>query len=211
MGSSNIDFRYYLITDRRAPSSSATFLEIIEKACSAGVQAVQLREKDLSGNPLCELGYKIREITDRHDTKLFINGRPDIAKVVGADGVHCPERGIPPAAIKKYWPEFTVGVSVHSAKATKRAEEEGADFLLFGPVYFTASKAKYGEPQGIDKLKEITGQSSLPVFAVGGISPEKVTPCLQAGAFGVAGISAIMEADDVPEKVSEFEKKLGQL
>ncbi|NGP88609.1 thiamine phosphate synthase [Fodinibius halophilus] len=211
MKNNRVDFRYYLITDRRAPSSSVTFLETIEEACSAGVQAVQLREKDLPGGLLYDLGNEVREITNQYDTKLFVNGRPDVAKAIGADGVHCPEGGIPPSVIKSYWPDLTIGVSVHSEEVAERAEQEEADFLLFGPVYYTASKVKYGEPQGIDRLKEIAEQSSLPVFAVGGITPEKVTPCLQAGAFGVAGISAIMEADDVTEKVSEFEKKLGQL
>jgi thiamine-phosphate pyrophosphorylase len=198
-----LDFRYYLITSRKA-CAPRLLPEVVEEACAAGIQAVQLREKDLAGKDLCELAHQIRDITARFEVRLFINGRPDIAEVVGADGVHCPENGFPPEAIQQYWPEFSVGASVHSLEAAKKAEKEGADFLLFGPVFFTPSKEEYGKPQGTDRLEKVCESTSIPVFAVGGVTPEKVPECLQAGAFGVSGISALMEADDVGGKVEAF-------
>ncbi|TYP93907.1 thiamine-phosphate diphosphorylase [Fodinibius salinus] len=210
MKNSSINFRYYLITNRKAPDKRS-LLETVERACKAGVRAVQLREKDMTDKSLVALGKKMRSITNEYNTRLFVNRRADIAQLLDADGVHCPENGIPPMAIKSSWPKLTVGMSVHSKKAAKRAEKEGADFLLFGPVYYTASKAKYGDPQGINKLKEVAEQFSVPVFAVGGITPEKVDPCLQAGAFGVAGISAVMKADNVVQQVNSFKEHLGQL
>jgi len=197
------DFRYYLITSRKA-CAPRPLTEVVQKACEAGVQAVQLREKDLSGKALCELAHQIREVTTRFGVRLFINGRPDVAKVIAADGVHCPEEGFPPSAVRQYWSQFSIGVSVHSLEAAKKAEKEGADFLLFGPVFFTPSKEEYGKPQGTDRLKKICESTSIPVFAVGGVTPAKVSECLQAGAYGVAGISALMEADDVSGKVEAF-------
>ncbi len=196
-------FRYYLITDRTA-CAPRPLPKVLEEACRAGIQAVQLREKDLPDRALFELANEVREITIRHQTKLFINGRPDIAKAVDADGVHCRENGLSPSDIQKHWPNLSIGASVHSNEAARCAEEEGADFVLFGPVFFTPSKAKYGDPQGVSELQSIAKTVQLPVFAVGGISVDRVGPCLQTGAYGVAGISAIMTADNVPEVVEAF-------
>ncbi|WP_171032951.1 thiamine phosphate synthase [Fodinibius saliphilus] len=210
MKKNSISFRYYLITDRKA-SDKRSLLETVELACKAGVRAVQLREKDMTDESLVALGKQIRSITNEYNARLFVNRRADIAQLLNADGVHSPENGIPSMAIKRSWPELTVGASIHSEKAAKRAEEDGADFLLFGPVYYTVSKAKYGEPQGVDRLKEVAEKSSVPVFAVGGITPEKTASCLQAGAFGLAGISAIMKAGNVGQQVHSFKKHLGKL
>lgn len=201
-----LDFRYYLITSRKA-CAPRPLREVVQEACEAGIQAVQLREKDLSGNALCELAHQVRKVTERFDVQLFINGRPDVAEVVAADGVHCPEEGFPPSAIRQYWPEFSVGASVHSLAAAKQAEQEGADFLLFGPVFFTPSKEEYGKPQGTDTLEKVCNGTSIPVYAVGGITPGKVRECLRSGAYGVAGISALMEADDIGRKVQAFSKQ----
>lgn len=200
------DFRYYLITSRKA-CAPRPLPEVVEEACAAGIQAVQLREKDLPGNGLCDLAHQIREVTARYEAQLFINGRPDVAEVVTAEGVHCPEEGVPPSAIRQYWPQLSVGASVHSLTAAKQAEQEGADFLLFGPVFFTPSKEEYGKPQGTDRLKKVCDGTSIPVYAVGGITPAKVPECLDSGAYGVAGISALMEADDIGRKVEAFNKQ----
>lgn len=197
------NFRYYLITSRKA-CAPRPLREVVQEACEAGIKAVQLREKDPSGKALCDLAHQIREVTARFDVRLFINGRPDVAQVVAADGVHCPEEGFPPSAVRQYWPQFSIGASVHSLEAAKKAEKEGTDFLLFGPVFFTPSKEEYGKPQGTDRLEKVCEGTSVPVFAVGGVTPAKVAECLQAGAYGVAGISALMEAEDVDGKVKAF-------
>lgn len=210
MSASKPDFHYYLITDRKA-CAPRTLPEVVEEACRAGVRAVQLREKDLADKSFCEMGHRLREVTGRYNARLFINGRPDVAKTVGADGVHCPEKGLPPREVRRHWPSLSVGVSVHSPKAVRRAEKEGADFLLFGPVFFTASKAEYGKPQGLDRLKRVAEITDLPVFAVGGITPQNAGKCLKSGAFGVAGISAVMKAEDIAGKVEGFRSRLNEL
>jgi thiamine-phosphate pyrophosphorylase len=198
-----LNFRYYLITDRKA-CAPRTLTTVLEEACRAGIQAVQLREKDMKDRDLYELATEVRKITARYNTHLFINGRPDIAQAVGADGVHCRENGLSPSVIRQHWPELATGASVHSIGAAKRAEEEEADFLLFGPVFFTPSKATYGDPQGLEKLQAVADAVHLPVFAVGGISSDQVSHCRQAGAAGVGGISAIMGAENITAKVKQF-------
>lgn len=205
-----LPFQYYLITDRRkcAPRKLS---DVVEEGCRAGIKAVQLREKDLSARELYQLASTLRDITARFGTQLFINDRADVAMAVGADGVHCRETSMPSNQIKRLDSKLMVGASVHSEKSARRAEKEEADFLLFGPVFYTQSKAKYGEPQGLEKLALICNSVSIPVYVVGGISVDRARESLQHGAHGVAGISSIMAADDVAEKVLEWKEFLGEL
>lgn len=203
-------FRYYLITDRKQ-CHPRPLTEVVEQACRQGIKAVQLREKDLGGRALFTLAGELREITRRWEAKLFINDRTDVALAVGADGVHCRETGMSPANIKNLQSSLVVGSSVHSIEASRRAEQEGADFLLFGPVFYTASKAKYGVPQGVSALQEVVEATAVPVFAVGGITPERARECRSAGAYGVAGISSIMAADSVGTKVNRWKSTLNNL
>lgn len=203
-------FRYYLITDREK-STPRSLTEVVDEACQNGIKAVQLREKDLPGKKLYKLAQKLREITTRWEAKLFINDRTDIALAVGADGVHCRETSMLPLDIKQMNPSLTVGASVHSIESAVKAEKNGADFLVFGPVFYTASKAKYGEPQGLNNLKQVATDVSLPVYAVGGITSERANQCLEAGAYGVAGISSMMEAEFISKKVQEWERVLNKL
>lgn len=207
---SELPFRYYLVTDRKkcAPQSLP---EAVEEACSYGIKAVQLREKDLSGRELYNLAQELREITRKHNTKLFINDRADIAMSVQADGVHCRESSMLPADVKRLDSDFIIGASIHSIESALKAEDSGADFVLFGPIFFTPSKADYGSPQGIEKLKEVVHSISIPVYAIGGITPQRGMQCLEDGAYGVAGISSIMMADSISRKVEEWETMLGDL
>lgn len=204
------EFRYYLITDRKQ-STRHTLIEAVKEACRQGIRAIQLREKGLSGRELYELADEVRTITLRYDAKLFINDRADIALAAGADGVHCPEAGLSPADIRELNKDLLIGVSVHSLKAAKHAENNGADFLVFGPVYHTPSKIKYGDPQGINRLKEVVEAVHIPVYAVGGITPERAEPCLEAGAYGIAGISSILQATSIEQRVNEWKQVLYKL
>jgi len=214
-----IDFRLYLITDRRVcPGRSdgipdtETLETALETACRAGVRAVQLREKDLDGKTIYEMAARIRESTTAHGSKLFINDRVDIALALGADGVHCPEHGFPVLdAAKLLGPSRTIGASVHSLDGARRAEDLGADFVTFGPVFATPSKTAYGPPQGLDALGGVAGSVGVPVFAIGGVTPERAAACLDHGAAGVALISSILGADDIAAAVRDFEAVMGTL
>lgn len=205
-----VDFRFYLITDRKL-CNAHSLEDVVKQALTAGVRAVQLREKDLPDRELYELANQLRTLSSRLDAKLFINDRADIVLAVEADGVHCPEQGLPIKTARMLLRNSLIGVSTHSLESALAAELEGADFITFGPIYTTRSKAQYGHPQGIDRLEELVSRVKLPVFAIGGITPERANECLKHGAFGVAAISAVITAENIPKILDEFREALGAL
>jgi len=203
-----IDFKLYLVTNR-ALCAAGPLETVVDQACGAGVRAVQLREKDLFGGALYRLAAKMREVTRRREARLFINDRADIALGIDADGVHCTESGLPVDVVRRLCPEALVGASSHSLERAAEASAAGADFILFGPIFPTPSKAKFGEPQGLDRLSVVAREAGVPVFAIGGITPENAPLCLEKGAAGVGVISAILAAKDVPAAVESFRRSLG--
>jgi thiamine-phosphate pyrophosphorylase len=198
-----IDFPLYLITDRKQVAKGHTLYTAVEAALQGGVKAVQLREKDLSADALLPLATQLRVLTRSHGALLFINDNIDIALSVKADGVHLGGHSEATGVIRtKVGEKMLIGVSTHSKKEVELAAKQGADFVTFGPVYATPSKAKYGQPQGLEKLAESCRNSSIPVFALGGITTERATEVQQAGARGIALISAIIASPD-PRKAAE--------
>lgn len=200
-----IDFKLYLITDRKLFTVHCSLFTAIKEALKGGLKAVQLREKDLGTRDLLDMGYRMRELTKQHGAKLFINDRVDVALAVEADGVHLGQMSIPPYAVRDIAKDkLLIGVSTHSLEEAMRTEKEGADFITIGPVYHTPSKAQYGKPIGIDTLRKVKSMVSIPVFAIGGIKLDKVREVTNAGADGVAVISAILASEDVKETTQEF-------
>lgn len=192
-----IDFDLYLITDRKLLPPGRGLVETVAAALAGGVQAVQLREKDLAAAELYPLALELRELTARHGARLLINDRLDVALAVGADGVHLGGHSLPVAAARKVLgPDKLVGVSTHRAEEVVAAQRDGADFVTFGPVFFTPSKAAYGKPVGLELLRQAGASPPLPVFALGGISLARITDILAAGIHRVAVISAIFAAAD---------------
>ncbi|GAB4417107.1 MAG: thiamine phosphate synthase [Thermodesulfovibrionales bacterium] len=201
----DIAFRLYLITDRKIFDSPSSLFTAIEEALKGGVRAVQLREKDLGTRELLDMAYPMRELTKRYNAKLFINDRVDVAAAVGADGVHLGKGSMPASAAKKVSKgRLTVGVSTHSISEALEAEEEGADFITFGPIYQTPSKLKYGEPVGINALKIVRSRVSIPIMAIGGINIDRTREVMASGADGVAVISAILSAEDIKQTTESF-------
>jgi len=189
------DFDLYLVTDR-TQTQDRDLLWVLEQALEGGVKAIQLREKDLSGRELFSAAEKTRALCNRYRARLFINDRIDVALAVEADGVQLGTASMPiEAARELLGPGKLLGASTHSLEEAKEAERGGADFILFGPVYFTPSKASYGAPQGLEALKKIVEKISLPVYAIGGIKPENIEDVRSMGVRGVALISAIMSAN----------------
>lgn len=192
-----IDFSLYLITDRKQVSNDHTLYTSLEAALQGGVKAIQLREKDLTAAELLPIAKQLKALTMRYDARLFINDNIDIALAVKADGVHLGGHSQATEIIRKrVGEEMLIGVSTHSKAEIELAARQGADFVTFGPVYATPSKAKYGAPQGLEKLAEACRGSRVPVFALGGITPERATEAQQAGARGIALISAIIASPD---------------
>jgi thiamine-phosphate pyrophosphorylase len=128
---------------------------------------------------------------------LLVNDRPDIARAAGADGVHLTGNSLPAAVVRKqFGSEFLIGVSSHSEAEVRVAKDGDADFVVFGPVFDTESKRIFGEPQGLEKLRQIANVSGgIPVVAIGGINVENVESCFAAGASGVAAIRLFSDAE----------------
>lgn len=191
-----IDFQLYLITDRKQ-TAGRQLPAVVATAVAAGVTAVQLREKDLTSSQLFDLARELRVITAAHNARLLINDRIDIALAVRADGVHLGAGSMPVTEARRLLgSEMLIGYSAHSVAEAQQAATDGADFVTFGPVFPTPSKATYGEPLGLEKLAGAASALSIPVFALGGVKKTTINTTLSTGAHGIALISAIIAADD---------------
>ena len=201
----------YLVSGR-SQTGGRPLLEALESALEGGVRLVQLREKDLPAGELFDLAWRVRDLTGRFGAKLLINDRVDIAIAVDADGVHLPGSSFNPVDARRLvGRDRLLGLSTHSEEDVIRAEREGADFVTFSPIYYTDSKAEYGEPQGLDRLKEVCKKVGIPVYALGGINVENVRDVMESGAGGVAMISAIMGAEDIKAETEKLLKVVNEV
>jgi thiamine-phosphate pyrophosphorylase len=177
----------------------SSILQLVRAAVDAEVPLFQIREKALSARVLFELVARAAEITRGSPTRLLVNERSDIARAAGADGVHLTTQSLPVAVVRKICgAEFLIGVSTHSFEEARTAQDAGADFVVFGPVFETESKRAYGAPQGLDKLREVTSAlGEFQVVAIGGITLENFGECFEAGARGVAAIRMLNDAENM--------------
>lgn len=193
----------YLITDRHQLPAGQTLPEVVELALIGGVRLIQLREKDLTTAELWPLAQKLRNLTKRFSAKLFINDRIDLALACGADGVHLGEHSLPISETRKLLaPNQLIGVSTHSLEDISSATDQAADFLTFSPIYHTQSKASFGPPQGLERLRQACNHTQLPILALGGVKAGHVKELRNNGASGIALISAIISNKD-PQAASE--------
>ncbi len=197
--SSSDPFRLCYITDRHALKLQELRPRIAAAAC-AGVDLIQIREKDLGTRELVELVRDATETTRATEAKLVVNDRLDVALAAGAAGVHLGRESIPARDVRRLVPAgFLVGVSCHSASEVKEAEESGADYVLLGPIFATPSKLRYGPPLGIEKLREAAQRVKIPVLALGGITVERARECEAGGAAGIAAIRLFQEVESIQE------------
>ncbi|MCH7812042.1 MAG: thiamine phosphate synthase [Chloroflexi bacterium] len=197
-----------LITDRTR-LRGRPLEEVASQAVDGGANVVQLREKDLAGGELYELAITLRAVL-RGRALFVVNDRADIALAAGADGVHLPERSIPIRAAREFVGESClIGRSVHSVEAAVRAEQEGADYIVAGTVFATASKAGR-TAAGTGLVREVADAVRVPVVAVGGITEGNIAEVVAAGASGVAVIGAIMDASDPCEAAALLRGRLDE-
>jgi thiamine-phosphate pyrophosphorylase len=187
-----------------APAPPRSLQDSIRSAVAAGIDWIQIREKDLGARSLMELARFAVAETQAAGTRVFINDRLDIAVAARAAGVHLGEESMPPEAVAEWRrsagrKDFLIGVSCHSLESARAAELGGADYVFFGPVFATPSKAAFGAPQGIERLREVCASVEIPVLAIGGVNLENSRQCLATGAAGVAAIRLFQDAEDVAE------------
>ena len=156
----------YLVTDRHQVGE-ANFLKFLEKLIPCGGFMLQLREKDLSVRALLQLATIISKWTKSFRVPFLINDRVDVVMATQADGVHLRESSLPVQKAREcLGPNRLIGVSVHSVKDAVAREQEGADFIVLGPIYNTSSKRAYGSPLGLSILQEATQMCRIPIFAI---------------------------------------------
>ncbi len=203
-----VDFRLYLVTDRRQ-AAGGDLLGAVARALAGGVQAVQLREKDLGARELLELARRLRELTSRHGARLLINDRVDVALASGADGVHLGVASLPPEEARRILGRGRlIGCSTHGTEQLAAAAAGGADYATFGPVFATPSKAHYGPPLGVEALRRACASTDLPVFGIGGIGRENSGEVVAAGSYGIAAISAVLGTDDPGAAAAEIKRQV---
>jgi thiamine-phosphate pyrophosphorylase len=203
-------FRLYLITDRRLAAANGGILDVVGRALHSaaevappGAVAVQLREKDLDARALAELGAAMQRICTQYGAPLLINDRLDVAHAIGADGVHLPADSFAPADARALLGESRlIGVSTHSVEEVVNTSS-AADFVVFGPVFDPISKAPYTSATGLSGLAEAAARSSLPLYALGGVTAERIGQISQELNFayltklaGVAAIGAVIGAQE---------------
>jgi thiamine-phosphate pyrophosphorylase len=189
-----------------------TLLATVEAALKGGVRAVQLREKDLSAAELLPLAMELRGLTRRFAARLLINDRIDVALAVDADGVHLGGHSLPIAVARcLLGAEKLIGVSTHHAWEIALAAAAGADFVTFGPVFVTPSKAGFGPPLGVGALRTACTKGQLPVFALGGIKTNHLPELTDSGAHGIAVVSAIISAPDPHAAAGGFIDRLSSV
>ena len=205
------------VTDRKglagaAKEQNTALLERITAAAEAGMDWIQIREKDLCGKELSSLTREAvaqtKQIHERNgtQTRIIVNHRLDVAYAECAGGVHLGENSLPVQDVRKWIEEkpdrtprekISIGASCHSLKAAMAAARDGADYIFFGPVFATPSKAVFGTPQGLQQLSEVCNAVAVPVLAIGGITLDNASDCFAAGAAGIAAIRLFQDAENL--------------
>ncbi len=178
------------VTDRRSLPAGISLLESVARNLEAGIEWIQIREKDLPALELFALTEQLLALPNPFHSKILVNTRIDVALAAGAGGAHLPAGSPAPRDWRAYTPAgFLIGVSCHTLDEVRAAEDEGADYAVFGPVFMPRSKAIGMEPLGIEALAQAARTVRMPLLALGGITNANTEDCLRVGAAGVAAIS----------------------
>ena len=200
-----VDFHLLLVTDRSLVRGRS-LQSALRESMDAGVPAIQLRERDLPTGELLSLAQQVRAMTRDRAVPLIINDRVDMAVALDLDGVHLRASSLPVSVARRVLGEHRlIGVSTHSMREVQQAGDDGADYVILGPIFETPSKREFGEPLGVAVLAAACRHSSVPVFAIGGITREQIESVCGAGAFGVAMIGGILGREDVGKATADMQ------
>ena len=200
----SVNFRLLLVTDRTLVSDRS-LPAAIQQSLQAGLPAVQLRERDLPTRDLLGVAQEIHRLTSSKSVPLLINDRVDLALALQLEGVHLRASSLSVSAARRLLgPHRLLGVSTHSVEEVRRAQADGADYVVVGPVFDTPSKRAFGAPLGLSRLADACGAVSIPVFAIGGITADRIAEVREAGAWGVAMIGGILGRRDIGAATGEM-------
>ncbi len=198
-----LDARLYLVA--RAGLAAGDLAELIPELAAAGVDLVQLREKDMEAGDLLRVGEPIAQACRDADVSFIVNDRPDVALALGADGVHLGQNDVPAWVARRILGDAIVGRSTHSAQQldAEVGSEEVIDYVAVGPVYVTPTKpGRRGV--GLDLVRHAASLAKPPWFAIGGLSEDNLEEVVAAGARRAVVVRAITESPDPPSAAARL-------
>ena len=193
---------YAILDPEQARGRSAE--DTLGELLRGGIKVLQLRAKAMPARDFFDLARAVRERTRAHGCRFIVNDRADIALACDADGVHLGQDDLPLRAARQLLPTKIIGISTHDLSQARQAEEGGADYIGFGPIYGTATKDTGYSVRGPAMLRELHGAVAIPVVAIGGISEGNVSEVWAAGADSAAIISDILSAENITAKVERI-------
>jgi len=203
--------RLYLVTDPLLAGERGV-METVKQALESGVRAIQLRDKTASTSFLTEMAVRLRALAEKHDALFLVNDRVDVAMASGAHGVHLGKDDMPPEEARSLLgADAIIGVSVRTPGEALAAEAAEADYIAANLVYPTDTKTDISVPLGIEGIRQLRRASSLPLVAIGGISTVNAADTIASGADGIAMVSAIMAASNVPLACRQLLEAIGKV
>jgi len=199
-----LESRLFLVTDRHQ-TNGRSLVPLLQRVLTAAAPAVQLRERDLSARELVTVAREVQAVTASRRSHLLINDRIDVALALEGVGVNLRSNSLPVLVARQLLgAQRLLGISVHAVEEAVQAELQGADYVIFGPIYETPSKRMFGPPLGIHTLEKACRLVRIPIIGIGGVTVARAREMRRAGAFGVAVITAILSAADVESATREL-------
>jgi thiamine-phosphate pyrophosphorylase len=199
-----LESRLFLVTDRHQ-TNGRPLVPLLQRVLTAGVPAIQLRERDLSAKELVTLAREVQAMMGSRRSQLLINDRIDVALALEGVGVHLRSNSLPVSVARQLLgAERLLGISVHAVEEAVQVEAQGVDYIVLGPIYETPTKQMFGPPLGIQTLEKACRLVRIPIIGIGGVTAARVREMRCAGAFGVAVITAVLGAVDVESAAREL-------